>query len=194
MRMTNLYNWSIAKASSSKAPYWVGLIFFLEIFLILPLDAILMFFCLQNRKNTFLYIAVATFASTLSGLIGYFLGHFLWDLIGPYVVPYLISAASFARVSGHFQEYENWALFIGGLIPFPLKALSLAAGVFQLGPLPFALWMIAARLLRFSLIGGAMYIWGEKVKGFVDRHFHRIVMVVGAKVAMAFLFFWALAH
>jgi membrane protein YqaA with SNARE-associated domain len=189
-----LYNWAIQKAESSKAPFWIGLLFVLEIALFIPLDAILMFFCLRNPKKTFQYVAIAALASTLSGLIGYLLGHFLWDLIGPYVVPHLIPAASFDRLSHHFQTYESWAVFFGALLPFPLKALSLAAGVFQLGIWPFFLWFLAARTVRFTLIGGAMMLWGEKVKLFVDRHFHRIFMVIGAKVAMAFLLFWAIAR
>ena len=191
---TKLFNWAIQKTESSKAPLWVGIIFFLELFLFIPLDAVLMFFCLQNRKKTFLYVAIAALASTLSGLIGYLLGHFLWDLVGPYVVPHLISTVAFDRISHHFQIYGSWAVFIGALIPFPLKALSLSAGVFQLGLWPFFVYFMGARLLRFLLIGGAMVLWGEKVKEFVDRHFHRIVMVIGAKVAVAFLFFWALAR
>lgn len=192
--MSNLYTWATEKATSDKAPYWVGLIFFLEIALILPLDAILMFFCMQNRKNTFLYVAIAALASTVSGLIGYFLGHFLWDLVGPYIVPYLIPTAAFERVAERFQAYENWAVFFGSAIPFPLKALSIGAGVFQLGPGVFATWMLIARLLRFFLVGSAMFLWGEKVKSFVDRHFHRIVLIIGAKVALALFFFWFLAQ
>lgn len=189
-----LYNWAIQKAESDKAPYWIGLLFFLEIVLFIPLDAILMFFCLQNRQKTFLYATIATIASTCSGVIGYLFGHFLWDLIGPYVVPHLIPSVSFERISHHFQHYESWAVFVGALIPFPLKALSLSAGVFQLGLWPFITCFMAARFFRFFLIGSAMVLWGEKVKLFVDRHFHRIVMVIGAKVAVAFLFFWIIAR
>jgi len=190
---TKLYNWAVTKAESKKAPFWIALLFFLEIALFLPLDAILMFFCLQNRKRTLLYVILASVASTASGLIGYLLGHFLWDLIGPYVVPHLISTASFSNISHHFQAYENWAIFIGALIPFPLKALTLSAGVFQLGFGPFITWFMIARLLRFSLIGGSMLLWGEQVKSFMDRHFHRIIIVIGAKIAAAFLALWALA-
>ncbi len=191
---TKFYNWAMQKAESEKAPYWIGLLFFLEIFLFIPLDAVLMFFCLQNRKKTFLYAAIATVASTVSGLIGYLFGHFLWDLVGSFVVPHLISSASFEKISHHFQDYENWAVFFGALVPFPLKALSLSAGVFQLGIGSFVAFFFAARFLRFFLIGTAMVLWGEKVKDFVDRHFHRIIMVVGAKVAVAFVFFWVLAR
>lgn len=193
-RPSKLYTWAIQKANSPKAPLWIGLLFFLELILFIPLDAILMFFCLQNRSKIFLYVAIATIASLASGIVGYLLGHCLWDLIGGYIVPHFISNAQFDRISGHFQVYENWAIFFGSLFPFPLKALSLTAGVFHLGIIPFTAFMGSARLLRFLLIGGAMAIWGEKVKDFVERHFHRILMVVGAKVAVALIFFWALAR
>ena len=191
---TKFYNWGLKKASSSKAPLWLALLFAMEIVLFVPLDAILMFFCLQKRNNILLYIMIATLASTLSALLGYLLGHFLWDLIGNWVVPHLISTSAFTRISLHMQAYENWAVFFGALLPFPLKALSLVTGVFHLGIAPFLTFFATARLIRFSLIGGAMALWGEKVKSFLDRHFHRIFLVVGAKMAVALFFFWVLAR
>jgi membrane protein YqaA with SNARE-associated domain len=190
---SKLYSWAMQKATSTKAPLWIGLLFFLEIVLFIPLDAILMFFCLQNRSKIFHYIVIASIASLMSGLIGYFLGHFLWDMVGSYIVPHLVSTHSFDKVTFQFQKYESWAVFFGGLIPFPLKALSLGAGVFRLGVVPFTLSLAAARFLRFVLIGGAMAIWGEQVKIFVEKHFQRILMLIGAKIAMIFLLFWVLA-
>lgn len=191
---TKFYNWAQEKASSSKAPLWLALLFGLECILFIPLDAVLMFFCLQKRRNIFLYILIATIASTLSGLIGYLLGHFLWDLVGNWIVPHLISTATFAKLSAQFQFYESWALFFGALIPFPLKALSVVSGVFHLGVVPFLTYVASARLLRFALVGGTMAIWGERVKLFVDKHFHRIFVIIGAKAAVAGVLFWALAR
>ncbi|HEY4255268.1 MAG TPA: VTT domain-containing protein [Chlamydiales bacterium] len=190
---TKLYHWATEKASSSKAPLWIGLLFALEIVLFIPLDAILLFFCLQAPRKTFLYVSIAAFASVFSATIGYLLGHLLWDLISSYVVPYLVSTAAFDRLTSHFQIYEEWAVFFGALLPFPLKALTLVAGVFHLKFLPFLSAILTARLLRFSIIGAAALIGGEKVKQFVDRHFHRIILLVGAKIAAAFAFFWFLA-
>ncbi len=188
-----LYHWAIDKASSEKAPLWLALLFGMELFLLIPLDAVMMFFCLQKRSHIFLYIMIATVASTMSGLIGYLFGHFLWDLMGDWVIPHLISAASFAKMTGHIQQYENWAIFFGSLLPFPLKILSLAGGVFHLGVIPFVTCLASARILRFALIGIVMAFWGEKVKLFVDRHFHGLFMILGAKIAAALLFFWVLA-
>jgi len=193
-RAEKLYNWATLKATSSRSPLWIGLLFLLEITLFIPLDAVLMFFCLQNPRKTFLYVLIAAAASTLSAVAGYLLGHFLWDIIGPYIVPHFIAAATFDRFSHHFQIYENWAVFFGAAIPFPLKALSLAAGVFHLGLVPFITYFLIARLLRFSLIGASMLLWGERVKLFLDKHFHRVMLLIGAKMAMVFAFFWFIAR
>ncbi|MBU6383723.1 MAG: VTT domain-containing protein [Verrucomicrobia bacterium] len=190
---TKLYHWALEKASSKRAPLWLALLFGLELFLIIPLDAVMMFFCLQKRSNIFLYIMIATIASTISGLVGYLLGHFLWDLIGGWVVPHLITAASFAKMAGHIQMYENWAVFISALFPLPLKAISLVSGVFHIEIVPFITCIAIARMIRFSLTGVAMAFWGEKVKAFVDRHFHSLFMILGAKIAAALVFFWVLA-
>lgn len=189
---TKFYNWAIEKASSSKAPIWLALLFSMELFLLIPLDAVMMFFCLQKRSNIFLYIMIATLASTLSGLFGYLIGHFLWDLVGNFVVPNLISTPSFEKMSHHILQYGSWAVFFGSLLPFPLKALSLVGGVFHIGLTSFMSCLAIARFLRFSLVGGLMAVWGEKVKTFIDKHFHSIFMVLGAKVAVAILFFWVL--
>lgn len=190
---SKLYNWAVQKANSPKAPLWVGVLFFLELILFIPLDAVLMFFCLEKRNKIFLYITIAAIASAISGLLGYLIGHFLWDLIGTFIVPHLISTSSFNHISEHIQLHEHWAIFIGGMIPFPLKALSLSAGIFHLGLLPFFLCLYSARILRFLLIGLAILFWGERIKTFVERHFQRIIMVIGLKMAMIFLVFWAMA-
>ncbi len=191
---TKLYTWATQKANSSKSPLWIGLLFFLELILFIPLDAILIFFCLQNPRKTFFYILIAAIASTISASIGYLLGHFLWDVIGTYIVPALISNSAFERLSGHFQVYENGAVFLGALLPLPLKALSLTAGVFHLGLVPFLTYIFMGRLLRFSLVGGAVLIWGEQLKNFIERHFRLVVLLFGAKLALVSAIVWALAQ
>lgn len=189
-----LYGWASEKAASKKAPLWIGILFLLELVLFIPLDAVLMFFCLQAPKKTFLYVLIAAVASSIAGVGGYLVGHFLWDTLGPFVVPHLIAPSSFDRVAGHFHLYQHWALFLGTLFPLPLKVLSLAAGIFHFKLLQVIGCILAARLLRFGLVGGAMLLWGERVKQFLDRHFHRVALVIGAKIAAAFVLFWSIAQ
>ncbi len=191
---TKLYSWATQKANSSRSPLWIGLLFFLELVLFIPLDTILIFFCLQNPKKTFVYILIAATASMISASIGYLLGHFLWDIIGSYIVPAFISTSMFDKMSNHFQLYENWTVFFGSLLPFPLKALSLTAGVFHLGLAPFLSYLFIARLLRFSIVGSAMLIWGDQLKNFIERHFRWIILLLGTKIALVGGFIWILAQ
>ncbi len=188
-----IYNWAIRRTESKRSPLWVGLLFFLELILFIPLDAILLFFCLQNRSKIFYYVLIAAAASTLSALCGYLVGHLLWDLVGPYVLNHWISAASFDRFASHYQAFEDWAIFGGSLLPFPLKLLSLSAGLFHLKLGSFLGCVFLARSLRFFLVGITVYFWGEKVKSFVDRHFNRLLLLIGAKLAIGLALFWAIA-
>ena len=189
-----IYQWALERTGSKRAPFWMALLFLFELVLFIPLDAVLIFFCLQNRSRIPLYVLIATIATTLSAVIGYLLGHCLWDLIGPYVVPKLISLSSFENFSFHYQAHETLAVFLGAFLPFPMKLLSLSAGVFHLHFPCFFFYVLLARALRFSLIGITMILWGEKVKAFLDRHFHRVLVILGAKIAIAFSLFWIFSN
>ena len=188
------YAWAIRHTESSRAPFWVALLFSLEIILFIPLDAILMFFCLQNRRRIALYVAIATLSSVLSALLGYLFGYFLWNLVGSYIVPYILSAKSFDHFAIQYQRYEEWAVLLGSLLPLPLKLLSLSAGIFRLSLPVFLSAVFAARAIRFSLVGIAVALWGDKIKAIVDKHFRYIALLIGAKIALGFGFFWTIAQ
>lgn len=188
-----LYEWARSKAHSAKAPLWLTLLFSVELILIIPLDAVLMFFCLQHRAQTWLYVALTTLASLWSAALGYLVGHLLWDLVGPFVIPYLISPSLFQQISMHLEQHEMLATFLGALLPFPLKALSLTTGVFHLSFVPFLCAVGVARCIRFLIVGGTMFLWGARVQPFVERNFYRILLVISAKALMLLFAFWALA-
>lgn len=190
----NVYEWAAGKATSAFAPLWLGIIFLLELVLFIPLDALLMLFCMHNPQRRFVYASVATFASLVTGLAGYAIGYLLWDTIGPFVISHLISPDFFNRLVEHYNAHEKLAVFIGSFLPIPLKAITLSAGFCKLSLLPFTLSIFLARALRFFLIAELMNLWGEPIKRFVDRHFNRLVFAFGAKVALTFSFFWVLGQ
>lgn len=189
-----IYDWATQKALSSHAPLWLGIIFLLEIIFIVPLDALLLLFCLENQAKRFLYPLIAAIGSTISGIVGYAFGYLLWDLIGPFVLTHLISPVFFERLMGQYQTYQHGAIFLGSLLPVPFKAITLSAGVCELDFFAFVSCILLARLTRFFGIAALMHFWGDKVKAFIDRHFKRIVVALGAKIALTIVLFWALSH
>ncbi len=189
-----IYNWACLKVHAPFATLWLGLLFLFELVLFVPLDALLMLFCLQKRERSFHFATIAAIASTLSGIGGYLLGMLLWDTIGPYIVGPVISQEFFDRMSLHYTEYESLAVFFGALLPIPFKVVALSAGFCQVPFLPFIACVLGARLLRFFFVAGAIYRFGEPINAFIERHFSRILVAVGAKIALTFAFFWALGQ
>ena len=188
-----LYQWASAKAKERLAPLWLGLIFLSELVFFIPMDAILLMFCLENPSRRYFYAVMATAASIVTGVIGYCLGHIAWEFLEPHILDRWISSAFFNQLCAHYQAAESWAVFIGAFLPVPYKAITLSAGVCHLSLMPFLCAIIGARLLRFFLIAKATEKWGLQIKAFIDKHFHRFVIAVGLKIAFVLSFFWALS-
>ena len=151
-------------------------------------------FALENPRRRYVYALLAAVCSTIGGIGGYFLGHLAWEAISPYILGHLMSAEFFNRMCGQYAAYENWAVFIGALLPLPFKAVALSAGVCHLPLTPFICCVALARSLRFLLVAKAVEKWGAQIKTFLDRHFGRVLFAIGAKIALAFTFFWALGQ
>ncbi len=188
-----LYTWASLKANSRFAPLWLSCIFLLELVLFLPMDAILLLFCLENPSRRYLYALMAALASLFGGVIGYCLGHVAWDFLQPYILDHFISSDSFNRITQHYQASQNWAVFLGAFLPVPYKVITLSAGACHLSFASFVLAIFSARWMRFFLIAKATEKWGVQIKAFIDRHFHRFLVAVGIKIAFVLSFFWALS-
>lgn len=189
-----VYIWASQKAFSPMAPFWLALIFFLEMFLFLPMDALLMLFCMHNPERRFTYACVATLSSLLIGLIGYAVGYLLWDSIGEFVTAHLISKDFFNRLIDHYNEHEHLAVFLGSLLPIPFKAITISAGFCKLPLSGYLSALFFARALRFFVIAELMQRWGTQIKGFVDRYFGGLMWALGAKMVLTFMFFWVLGN
>ena len=187
-----IYNWAAAKANSRFSHFWLGMVFVLELVLFIPFDAVLVLFCLENPSRRYVYATFAALASVFTGLVGFLIGHLAWDLVGPWVLDRFVSQSFFDNLCLHYQNYQNWAVFLGALLPMPLKAVTLSAGVCHLAVTPFLLCIFLARMVRFFLVAKAVQIWGVQIKSFVTRHFGGILIIMGAKIALAFAFLWAM--
>ncbi len=187
-----IYNWASQKALSRWAPLWLALIFVLEMFLFLPMDALLILFCMHNPTRRHSYALVATVTSVVIGLIGYGVGYLLWDSMGGFVTQYLISPAFFERLVAHYNEYEYLAVFLGGFLPIPFKAITISAGFCQVPLMGYVIALLLSRALRFFILAEMMQHWGEQIRRFIDRYFGRLLMAFGAKTVLTVAFFWVL--
>jgi membrane protein YqaA with SNARE-associated domain len=121
-----IYTLAANKVHSPWASFWLATLFLLEIALFIPLDALLMLFCIERPPQAFFYALVAAIFSTLSGLVGFCMGLLLWDTAGTYLVSHFIGPHFFERLVQHYQSYQTIALLCGAFLPLPFKVPSSA--------------------------------------------------------------------
>ena len=57
------YDWMGSKTYSRYADHWLVGLFFIEAFFFIPVDPLLMLFCIENRQKSLYYATLATTAS-----------------------------------------------------------------------------------------------------------------------------------
>lgn len=177
-----LYDWMGNQVHARHATKLLGFLFFLEGFIFLPTDPMLVLYCLERRQHAFRFAAIATAASVLGGIVSYIIGYTLWLYAGTAithnsVVNYLVKPETFNTLCSVFKTHAWFAMLVAGLMPIPYKAATITAGFCAVPLLPFIVCSIITRGLRFFLVAGALRLWGKQVKDYIDRYFNMLVIL-----------------
>lgn len=175
--LKQLYDWMGSQVHKPYAIPFLGILFFIEAIFFVPVDPLLILFCIERRHQAFYLATVATCASVLGGIAGYFLGFGIWESVGQKLVNLILSQATFDSAIARFEHYQSWAVLIAGFTPLPYKAVTLAAGFCRLPLIPFIINSFIARGTRFFLVGGIIYVWGEHIKEYIDQYFNTLVVL-----------------
>jgi len=173
----NVYDWMGTKVQSPLAIWWLAGLFFIESsFFFIPVDPLLILFCIEDNRRSFYYAAIASVASVFGGMFGYFIGYAMWNTVGIKLVEWIISRATFDALVAKYTMYESWAVFIAGFTPVPYKAVTISAGFCKLPFVPFVVYSFLARSARFFLVAGVIRLWGNSIKVIIDRYFNYLVV------------------
>lgn len=146
--------------NSRYAQLTLGIVFYLEAILLIPVEPMLMFYCYQRPDYKWRYAAIATLASVLGGLTSYALGYLLWISLGDALIhapffSYFIKPTIFNHLRNLYVHYEWIALLLAGIPPIPFKAATLTAGFCRLSVIPF---IICATIVRGARFFGVAYV------------------------------------
>ena len=127
------------------------------------------------------FAATATLASVIGGVIGYGLGWGAWSLLQDFFFNYVpgVSPESFATVQALYDRYDFWAVFLAGLTPIPYKVFTLSSGVFAISFPVFVIASVLSRGLRFFVVAGLIYYFGQPITRFIDKYFNLLALAFG---------------
>jgi membrane protein YqaA with SNARE-associated domain len=187
--LRGLYDWTLSLAARKSAEWWLAFIAFVEssVFLV-PADVLYLPMALSRPNRAYRYALIATVASVLGGIAGWFIGHYAYDALARPILEFY----------GKFDEFERLRLSSGdGIILLmlvtsglahlpPIKVVTILAGVIGFSLPWFILSAVIARGARFLLLAWLLRRYGEQIRDFIEK---RLGLIAGAAAAVLILLY-----
>jgi membrane protein YqaA with SNARE-associated domain len=178
-----LYDWTLSLAARKTAETWLAVIAFVEssVFLI-PADVLFLPMALATPKRAYRFALIATVASTLGGIAGYFLGWLAYDALAKPVLEFYGKLDDFENLKRCAGDDTLLILLVtSGLAHLPpIKVVTILAGAVQISFAFFVLSCVIARGLRFFALAWALRRYGEPIRGFIEKRLGLLAAVAAA--------------
>jgi membrane protein YqaA with SNARE-associated domain len=182
--LRKLYDWTLSLAARKSAEVWLAVIAFIEssVFLV-PADVLFLPMALARPGRAYRYALVATVASTLGGIAGYFLGLLAYEAAARPILEFYGKLAAFESLRACTGKDTLMLLLVtSGLAHLPpIKVVTILAGVAQVNFAFFVISCIVARGARFFALAWALKRFGEPIKDFIER---RLGLIAAAAAAI----------
>jgi membrane protein YqaA with SNARE-associated domain len=192
--LRRLYDWILHWADT---PFGGWALFFLAFsessFFPIPPDVLLIALAIAIPGKAFKYALICSAGSVLGGCFGYLIGWQFMAGIGDRIIEFYHLQEKWTLIETLYRRYDAWAIAIAGFTPIPYKLFTISAGAFKINFTVFVLASAISRSARFFLVGALIYIFGPKIRTFVDKYFDilavafTVLLIVGF-VAIKYLF------
>ena len=185
--LRRLYDWTLSLAARKSAEWWLAFIAFIEssIFLV-PADVLFLPMGLARPERLWRYALVATVASVLGGVAGWYLGHYAFEAIAKPVLEFYGKLDAFEELRTSVG-YETLVLLLitSGLAHLPpIKVVTILSGAANINLGLFIVSAIVARGARFFFLAWLLRRYGEPIRDFIDKQLG-LIAGVGAGLLIA---------
>ena len=183
-----LYDWVLSWAETKYGSWALFLNAFAESsFFPVPPDILLIALSVGKPKKSFFYSMVCSIGSVLGGILGYIIGLKFMDIIGMKIIQYYGIIDKYDKVGELYRTYDAWAVGIAGFTPIPYKVFTIAAGAFHISFIVFIIASVVSRSARFFLVGGLIYVFGPKIKMYIDKYFNILAVAFVILLILGFI-------
>lgn len=168
--LRRVYDWTIGLAEHPKALWALAIVAFVESSVFpIPPDVLMIPMILAKPSRAWIIASVALVASVLGGMLGYAIGAFAFEEIGQPILASMGKAEAMAEFNARFNGVGFWAVLVAGVTPFPYKVITIMSGWTAMPLGTFIVTSIIARALRFFVVAGLLWAYGEPVRDFIEK-------------------------
>ncbi|OBZ92008.1 membrane protein [Pararhizobium polonicum] len=186
--LRRLYDWTMSLAARKSAEVWLAVIAFVEssVFLV-PADVLFLPMALARPERAWRYALVATVASVLGGIAGWYIGHYAFETLARPILDFYGKLDAFEAMKASVG-YEMLVLLLitSGLAHLPpIKVVTILAGAASINLGLFIITAIVARGARFFLLAWLLRRYGEEIRDFIEKRLGMLAAgVAGLLIAM----------
>jgi membrane protein YqaA with SNARE-associated domain len=192
--LRRLYDWTMSLARTRHAERALAGVSFAESsFFPIPPDVLLIPMVLSDRLKWLRYAFICTIASVAGALLGYLIGALLYETVGQRILAFYNAEEAFGRLQDWYDTWGGWGVLFAAVTPFPYKVLTIFSGFAALDIAIFVIVSVIGRGLRFFLVAGLLYVVGEPIRHFIEKHLNLLfilfmVLLIGGFVAVAYIY------
>jgi membrane protein YqaA with SNARE-associated domain len=179
--LRRLYHWILSWANHPWGTVALAVFAFLDSF-VFPIPPLFLqvALSLERPKRSFWYAFVDTTASVLGAVAGYWIGYALWNSVGVRIIgPIPPDVEKMLRENAFL-----WTL-VYSFIPLPFKLITLSSGFFHLSLVTLLVASTLGRSARFFALAAICYVYGNRARNFIERHFNGVCLAIGVLIAVA---------
>lgn len=178
--LRRLYHWILSWANHPWGSAALAIFAFLDSF-VFPIPPLFLqvALSLERPKRSFWYATVDTVPSVLGAAAGWYIGHALWGSVGVKIV---------GEIPQHYRDILTanqffWTI-VYSFIPLPFKIITLGSGFLNLSLSTLLIASTLGRSARFYALGAVCYVYGDRAKDFIEKHFNRVCLIGGVGLAV----------
>ena len=186
-----LYQKSLALAAHKSSKVFLAIVSFVESsFFPIPPDVMIIPMVIAKKNDYLKIFTIATFFSTLGGVLGYFIGSYFLDfgmsVVGFYGYEDKVISLKDSLTSG--TGFYIWlaTLFLAGFTPLPFKVFTITSGMIGFNLFIFLIICLFSRGLRFFIVSYLSFKLGDTFNAFMKTKAAMWSTILGIVIVLIF--------
>ena len=189
--LKKLYQKSLKLAAQKSSKIFLAIVSFVESsFFPIPPDVMIVPMVIAKKNDYLKIFLIATFFSTLGGILGYFIGSSFFDF-GMNIVEFYGYEDKVINVKNKLTDgtgFYIWlgTLFLAGFTPLPFKVFTITSGMISFNLFIFFFICLISRGLRFFIVSYLSFKFGNTFDKFMETEAAKWFALLGILIVAIF--------